>query len=136
MRKAIVLLLLLPAAASAAPARAPQTEPSLVGSPYLFRGGDGAVRLVFRTDAALPRRYDGLIGGGAIIAGHVASLGIVGGVDEEAHCYTAAARLRTRPGRRHHVLIATEQGRPAPFDLRLTLRRARPGDARGRPLGC
>jgi hypothetical protein len=136
MRKAIVLLLLLPAAASAAPARAPQTEPSLVGSPYLFRGSDGAVRLVFRTDAALPRRYDGLIGGGAIIAGHMASLGTVGGVDEATHCYTAAARFRTRLGRRYRVLIATEQGRPAPFDRRLTLRRARPGDARGRPLGC
>jgi hypothetical protein len=136
MRKAIVLLLLLPAAASAAPARAPETTPSLVGAPYLFRGADGTVRLAFRTDAALPRRYDGLIGGGAIIAGHLASLGTVGDVDEETHCYTAATRFRTRLGRRYHVLIATEQGRPAPFDLRLTLRRARPGDARGQPLGC
>ena len=135
MRKAIILLLVLPAAASAAPARAPQTAPSLVGSPYLFRGADGAVRLVFRTDAALPRRYDGLIGGGAVVAGHVASLGTVG-VAKAAHCYTTAARFRTRLGRRYHVLIAAEQGQPAPFDLRLTLRRARPGDARGRPLSC
>jgi hypothetical protein len=136
MRKAIILLLLLPASASAAPARAPQTTPSLVGTPSLFRAGDGAVRLVFRTDSALARRYDGLIGGGAIIAGHVASLGTVGGVDEETHCYTAAARFRARLGRRYRVLIATEPGQPAPFDLRLNLRRARPGDARGKPLGC
>jgi hypothetical protein len=136
MRRAIILLLLLPAAAAAAPARAPQTAPTLVGAPYLFRGGEGTVRLVFRTDAALPRRYDGLIGGGAIIAGHMASLGTVGGVDEETHCYTAAAQFRAYVGRRYHVLIATQQGEPAPFDLRLALRRARAGDARGRPLGC
>jgi hypothetical protein len=136
MRRAIIVLLLLPAAAAAAPARAPQTAPALTGTPYLFRGGDGMVRLVFRTDVALPRRYDGLLGGGAIIAGHSASLGTVGRVGEEAHCYTAAARFPAHIGRRYRVLIATDKGEPAPFDLRLVLRRARPGDARGRPLGC
>ena len=136
MRPAIVLLLLLPATAAAAPARAPQAAPALVGTPYLFRSGDGMVRLVFRTDVALPRRYDGLIGGGAIIAGHTGSLGTVGGVDEQTHCYTAAARFRARIGRRYQVLIAAQQGAPAPFDLRLALRHARAGDGRGRPLGC
>jgi hypothetical protein len=136
MRRAIVVLLLLPAAAAAAPARAPQAPPALTGTPYLFRGRGETVRLVFRTDVALPRRYDGLIGSRAIIAGHTASLGTVGGVDEQTHCYTAAARFPARSGRRYHVLIATQQGEPAPFDLRLALRRARPGDARGRPLGC
>jgi hypothetical protein len=137
MRRAILLLLLLlPAAAAAAPARAPQAAPALTGTPYLFRGGDETVRLVFRTDVALPRRYDGLIGGGAIIAGHRASLGTVGGVDEQTHCYTAAVRFPARIGRRYHVLIAAQQGEPAPYDLRLALRRARSGDARGRPLGC
>src|SRR3954468_22254061 len=136
MRRAIIVLLLLPATAAAVPARAPQTAPVLTGTPYLFRGGDETVRLVFRTDVALPRRYDGLIGGGAVIAGHVSSLGTVGGVDEQTHCYTAAVRFPARLGRRYHVLIATQQGEPAPFDLRLTLRRTRAGDAHGRPLGC
>jgi hypothetical protein len=130
MRRAILLLLLLPATVSAAPARAPQTEPSLVGTPYLFRTADAGVRLVFRTDAPLERRYDGLIGGGATIAGRPAPIGTVG------ECYTAAARLASRLGRRYRVVIATRQGEPAPFDLRLRLRRARPGDSRGRPLGC
>jgi hypothetical protein len=130
MRRAIVLLLLLPATAAAAPARAPDTEPALDGTPYLFRNADGLVRLVFRTDSPLPKRFDGTIGGGAIIAGHVAPIGTVG------DCYTAAARFRARIGRRYHVLIATQESAPAAFDLRLALRRARPGDARGRPLGC
>jgi hypothetical protein len=130
MRRALVLVLLLPATAAAAPARAPETGPSLVGTPYLVRNADDTVRLVFRTDTPLERRYDGLIGGGAIIAGHMASIGIVG------ECYTAAVRFPSRLGRRYHVIIATQQGEPAPFDLRLKLRRARPGDSRGRPLGC
>jgi hypothetical protein len=132
MRRATVLLLLLllPATAAAAPARAPETGPSLVGTPYLVRSADGTVRLVFRTDTPLERRYDGLIGGGAIVAGHMASIGVVG------ECYTAALRFLSRLGRRYRVIIATQQGEPAPFDLRLKLRRARPGDSRGRPLGC
>ena len=130
MRRAMLLLLALPATAAAAPARAPEATPSLVGRPYLFRTGDDGVRLVFRTDRPLERRYDGLIGGGAIIAGHAASLGTVG------ECYTAVVRFRSRIGRRYRVLIATQQGEPAPFELRLTLRRGRPGDTRGRPLGC
>src|SRR5947207_10217116 len=124
MRRALLLLLLLPTGAAAAPARAPDPAPSLVGAPYLFRDGDGMVRLVSRTDVALARRYDGLIGGGAIIAGHTASLGTIG---DTAHCYTAAVRFSARPGRRYHVLIAIEPSEPAPFDLRLTLRRARAG---------
>ncbi|TML05353.1 MAG: hypothetical protein E6G41_10195 [Actinobacteria bacterium] len=130
MRRAILLLLLLPATATAAPARAPESEPSLVGTPYLFRSADDSVRLVFRTDTPLDRRYDGLIGGGAIIAGHTASIGTIG------ECYTAAVRFASRLGRRYRVIIATQQGEPAPFDLRLRLRRARPGDSRGLPLGC
>jgi hypothetical protein len=136
MRRALLLLLLVPITATAAPVRAPATAPSLVGTPYLFRGGDGTVRLVFRTDAALSRRYDGLIGGDATIAGHDASLGTVGGVDEETHCYTAAAHFTARFGHRYRVLIAAEPGDPALFELRLSLRRAHAGDARGRPLGC
>jgi hypothetical protein len=136
MRRALVLLLLIPASAAAAPARAPQPAPSLVGAPYLFRDANGMVRLVFRTDLALPRRYDGLIGGGAIIAARMASLGTVGGVDQEAHCYTAAARFHSRLGRRYHVLIAAQPSEPALFDVRPALRRARAGDDRGRPLGC
>jgi hypothetical protein len=133
MRRAIALLLLLPATAAAAPARAPQAAPSLSGTPYLFRAGDGAVRLVFRTDGPLPRRYDGLIGGGAIIAARRAPLGVIG---DEAGCYTAAVRFRGRIGRSYRVLIAVQQGEPATFDLRLALRRARAGDAHGRSLGC
>jgi len=133
MRRAIVLLLLLPATAAAAPARAPQAAPALSGAPYLFRAGDGDVRLVFRTGDPLPRRYDGLIGGGAIIAAHRAPLGVIG---DGPGCYTAAVRFRARVGRRYHVLIAVAPSEPATFDLRLTLRRARDGDARGRPLGC
>jgi hypothetical protein len=136
MRRAILLALLLPTTAFAAPARAPATAPALVGSPYLVRGGDGMVRLVFRTDVAMARRYDGLIGGGASIAGHVASLGAVGDVDEQTHCYTAAVRFRARMGRRYRVQIAGQPAEPALFDLRPALRRARSGDARGRPLGC
>jgi len=130
MRRAILLMLLLPATAAAAPARAPDTEPALNGTPYLFRNGDGLVRVVFRTDAPLQQRFDGLIGGGTIIAGHAAPIGTVG------DCYTAAVRFRSRIGHRYRVLIATQPGEPAAFDLRLTLRRARTGDARGRPLGC
>ena len=126
----VLLLLLLPATAAAAPARAPDTGPAVVGAPYLVRSADGMVRLVFRTDAPLQERYDGLIGGGTIIAGHPAPIGTAG------DCYTSAARFRARVGRRYHVLIATQQGEPAALDLRPTLRRARPGDARGRPLGC
>jgi hypothetical protein len=136
MRRALVLMLLLPATAAAAPVRAPQAEPQLAGAPYLFRDGSGTIRLVFRTDVPLARRYDGLLGGGAIVAGHEASLGTLRGDDADAHCYTAAARFRARPGRRYRVLIATAPGEPAAFELRLTLRRSRPGDARGRPLGC
>jgi hypothetical protein len=130
MRRALALLLLLPATAAAAPARAPETAPSLVGAPYLFRAAGNSVRLVFRTDTPLERRYDGLIGGGAIIAARSAPLGTVG------DCYTAAVTFRARLGHRYHVLIATEQSAPAAFDLRLKLRRARLGDSRGRPLGC
>jgi hypothetical protein len=130
MRRAMALLLMLPATASAAPARAPQIEPALVGTPYLFRTADATVRLVFRTDMPLQERYDGLIGGGAIIAGHAAPIGTVG------ECYTAAVRFHTRLGRRYRVVIAKQQGDPAPFELRLRLRRARAGDRRGRPLGC
>ena len=130
MRRAIVLMLLLPATAAAAPARAPDATPALDGSPYLFRNGDGLVRLVFRTDTPLQQRFDGLIGGGTIIAGHDAPIGTVG------DCYTAAVRFRSHIGRRYPVLIAAQPGEPATFDPRLTLRRARTGDARGRPLGC
>jgi hypothetical protein len=65
-----------------------------------------------------------------VIAGHDAPIGTVG------DCYTAAARFPTHIGRRYRVLIATQQDEPAAFDLRLPLRRARPGDVRGRPLGC
>lgn len=130
MRHAVALLLLLPATAAAAPARAPEAAPALVGAPYLVRSADGTVRLVFRTDVALQQRYDGLIGGGTIIAGHPAPIGTAG------DCYTSAVRFRSHLGRRYRVLIATQQGEPATFDLRLTLRRARPGDRSGRPLGC
>ena len=130
MRRPIVLMLLLPATAAAAPVRAPDTGPALVGAPYLIRSADGMVRLVFRTDTPLAERYDGLIGGGTILAGHQAPIGTAG------DCYTSAASFRARAGRRYHVLIATQQGEPAAFDLRLALRRARPGDARGRRLGC
>jgi hypothetical protein len=130
MRRAIVLMLLLPATAAAAPARAPDTEPALNGAPYLFRNADGLVRLVLRTDAPLQERFDGLIGGGAIIAGHAAPIGTV------ADCYTAAVRFHSHIGRHYRVLIATLPGEPAEFDLRLTPHRARPGDTRGRPLGC
>jgi hypothetical protein len=135
MRRALVLLLLFPATAAATPARAPDPGLSLVGTPYLFRG-DGMVRLVFRTDSALERRYDGLIGGGAIIASRQASLGVVDGAAQSAHCYTSAVRFRARVGRRYRVLIAAHPGEPAAFDLRLSLRPQHPGDARGRPLGC
>jgi hypothetical protein len=130
MRQAAALLLLLPATAAAAPARAPVTDAALAGTPYLVRNADATVRLVFRTDVPLQQRYDGLIGGGTIIAGHPAPIGTTG------DCYTSAVRFHSRLGRRYHVLIATQQGEPAAFDLRLTLRRARPGDTRGRPLGC
>src|SRR5436305_5172495 len=130
MRRAILLLALRPATAAAAPASAPDTAPSLAGTPYLFRNADNSVRLVFRTDTPLERRYDGLIGDGVTIAGHDASIGTVG------ECYTAAVRFPSQLGRRYRVVIAAQQGEPAAFDLRLTLRRARPGDSRGRPLGC
>jgi hypothetical protein len=130
MRRALTILLLVPATAAAAPARAPVSEPQLVGTPYLVRSADATVRLVFRTDTPLERRYDGLLGSGVIIASHSASIGTTGA------CYTAAVRFQSRIGRRYRVLIATQQGEPAQFDLRLALRRARPGDARGRPLGC
>jgi hypothetical protein len=135
MRRAFLLLLLLPATAAATPARAPDPGLSLVGTPYLFRG-DGMVRLVFRTDSALERRYDGLIGGGAIIASRQASLGVLEGAAQSTHCYTSAVRFRAHIGRRYRVLIAAQQGEPAAFDLRVTLRQQRAGDARGRPLGC
>jgi hypothetical protein len=138
MRRLILCLalLLLPAPAAAAPARMPAPGPALSGAPYLFRDAQHMVRLVFRTDRALARRYDGLIGGGATIAGRDAPLGIVDGRDETTHCYTAAVRFKERIGRRYLAQIAAEPGDPAPFELRIALRRARPGDARGRPLGC
>jgi hypothetical protein len=134
-RPLLALALLIPApAAVAAPSRAPDPGPSLAGAPYLFRDADRAVRLVFRTDRALPRRYDGLIGGGAAIAGRTASLGTAG--EDTAHCYTAAVRFRARLGRRYLVRIAFQTADPAPVELRIALRRARAGDPRGRPLGC
>jgi hypothetical protein len=138
MRRSILLLplLLIPAPASAAPARLPDPGPSLSGAPYLFRDAQHMVRLVFRTDRALARRYDGLIGDDATIAGRSAPLGTVDGRDETAHCYTAAVRFKVRTGRRYLVRIATGPGDPAPSELRIALRRARAGDARGRALGC
>jgi len=111
MRRALILLLLLPAAATAAPVRAPQPAPSLLGAPYLFRDGDGMARLVFRTDAPLPRRCDG----------PRRSLGTVDGAAEEAHCYTPAARFNARLGRRYRAVIAAQPDDSA---------------AARRPLGC
>jgi hypothetical protein len=138
MRRCLLVLplLLLAAPAGAAPPRAPDLSPGLVGSPYLFRDGDRMVRLVFRTDRVLPRRFDGLIGGGATIAGRGASLGTVGGTDEATHCYTAATRFRARLGRSYRVRIAVRPDDAAPFELRIALRHGRAGDMRGRPLGC
>jgi hypothetical protein len=138
MRRLTLLLplLLLPAPATAAPNRMPAPGPGLSGTPYLFRDAQHMVRLVFRSDRALARRYDGLIGGGATIAQRSAPLGTVGATGETTHCYTAAVRFKEHIGRRYLVNIAAEPGDPTPFELRIALRRARPGDARGRPLGC
>jgi hypothetical protein len=138
MRRSLLVLpfLLLAAPAGATPARAPDSSPALLGAPYLFRDADRVVRLVFRTDQALPRRFDGLIGGGAAIAGRKASLGTVGGVDEATHCYTAATRFRARLGHAYLARISASPDDPAPFELRIALRRKRPGDIRGRSLGC
>jgi hypothetical protein len=135
-RLVVLTLLLLAAPAGATPARAPDPSPGLVGAPYLFRDADRVVRLVFRTDQALPRRFDGLIGGGAVIAGRGASLGTVGGVDEATHCYTAATGFRARLGHGYLVRISALPDDPAPFERRIALRRKRPGDIRGRALGC
>jgi hypothetical protein len=107
--------------------------------------------LVFRTDRQLPRRFDGLIRAGAGIAGQRGSVGSVHG--KASRCYQVNARIKpdntitgttaagtveqtkARAGSRLPVEITTAKGAPT-VTRTLTLRRARPGDVSGKPLGC
>jgi hypothetical protein len=106
------------------------------------------VRVVFRTGADLPRRYDGLIRAGGAIEGVGHS---VATARRGTRCYAVAGEIkggripvlgadgtlshkRATLGARYRFELATKDGQSASGTLKL--RAARPGDDSGRPLGC
>lgn len=127
---ALGALAFLPATGSA-DATAP--EPPLAAVPVLSFQAPDRVQLTFRTRDALATRFDGEVLGRARISARTASLYPVGAAT--AHCY--AGRITPGPmrvGRRYTVRLLLDGA--APVERTLVLRRARPGDARGRRLGC
>lgn len=106
--------------------------------------------LVFKTDRQLPRRFDGLIRASAGVASQRSSIGSVNG--RASRCYQINARIKpdnTITGTTKAGVIQTKAvagsrlpvefttGKGAPTTHRtLTLRKAKAGDASGKPLGC
>jgi hypothetical protein len=107
--------------------------------------------LVFRTNRQLPRRFDGLIRAGARVANQGSSLGSVHG--KASRCYQVNARIKpdntitgtaasgqitqtkARAGARIRVQIQTAKDAKTVYRT-LTLRKAKAGDASGKPLSC
>jgi hypothetical protein len=153
---------LLGLAATAAMAIAPvagaqdAATPAKVTGAYLYlhtlpQDGQRLATLVFKTNRQLPRRFDGMIRARASVAGQASSIASVGG--KASRCYQANVRVRkdgtilgsssgggtkrtkARVGAKLGVEILTEKG-ATPIRRTLVLRKARAGDASGRPLGC
>jgi hypothetical protein len=106
--------------------------------------------LVFKTNRQLPRRFDGMLRAGARLANQGGSIGSVHG--KASRCYRGEARIKpdntitgstatgitqtkARVGSRIRVQIETAKDAKIVYRT-LTLRKAKAGDASGKPLGC
>lgn len=121
----------------------PAAGPALAASPLLVLELSGRVTLVARFDEPLALRGDGRPAGRARIDRQPARLRAVGRPGRA--CVTARGRQDggtgepPRPlhaGRTYTVRIVRTPDDTAPVVRRVVLRRARPGDVRGEPLGC
>jgi hypothetical protein len=126
----------------------PQLQNAYAYIQHLDASGQNLLRVVFRTSAPLPRRYDGMIRA----AGKIDGLGhSLGSAKHGTTCYAAGAEIKN--GRTaslnadgHVVRKRAKIGSTFRFDLVLPdgttqartvkLRANRPGYDSGRPLGC
>jgi hypothetical protein len=152
---AVAAAALVPAGAAVAQDAAPTTVPGIqITKAYAFvdhhvRPGMSYADVVFRTTDALPRRYDGMIRAYGALDGTGHSIASVRGRHgTAAHCYSIVVAIRdgriagphgrkARTGSAHTLKVtARGTGSDIADTARVTLRRARAGDASGRPLGC
>ena len=105
------------------------------------------LKVVFRTRHALSRRFDGLIRAGVRIenVGHS-----VGTAKSGTNCYTASAEIRNgvvpaqtadhdvvrKPAKLGRTFSFVIEDATAMVPRKLKLRAERPGDDKGKPLGC
>jgi hypothetical protein len=107
------------------------------------------VTVIYRTTGALERRFDGLVRAGGSLDGLSASTGGVPGKKGSAvnHCYTIS--VKTKDGRiygghkinvgsRHTFEVSARDadGSEISDSIRVTIKKRRPGDRSGKPLGC
>jgi hypothetical protein len=149
---AVAATALIPVGAASA---APTTVPSLdiVGA-YAYKDtktqpGKTYATVVFKTKGELPRRYDGMIRAAGFLDGTGHSIGSVRGAHgKSAHCYTFMVAIKdgkiagpdgksAKLGTKHTVKVTVRGDNGDLSDTAsVTLRKARTGDASGKPLGC
>ena len=135
-------------AAGAETAPAPKLEGAYAYVQHLAASNQNLLRVVFRTSAQLPRRFDGMIRAAGRIdgVGHSVSTarrgstcyavageikrGRIAVIDRDGNVAHKRARLGTRFRFDFVLKDGTTQTRT------VALRAARRGDAGGRPLGC
>jgi hypothetical protein len=142
---------LVPAGAAGAQSDAPTTVPSIdiVGA-YAYKDtktqpGKTYASVVFRTKSELPRRFDGMIRAAGFLDGTGHSIGTV---SKSRHCYTFLVAIKDgriagphgksgKLGTKHTVKVTARGDNGDISDsTSVTLRRAKAGDASGKPLGC
>jgi hypothetical protein len=146
---------LAPAGAALAQTDAPTTVPSIdIVKAYAFKDttiqkGKTYANVVFRTKSALPRRFDGMIRAAGFLDDSGHSVGSVRGAHGKAgHCYSILIAIKDGRiagptgqgaglGTRHTLKVTARGDDGAISDsIGVTLRRAKAGDASGKPLGC
>jgi hypothetical protein len=141
---------LAPAAATAdyGPAPTLQLKGAYLVTEHFKAGHQEFIRAVFRTAKPLPRRYDGLIRASGAIDGVGHSLGtakrgstcytflvpVKGGSIAVSDGHNGIERKGAKAGRKFTLTVESRDGKTVTKTL--TLRKEKPGDASGKPLGC
>ena len=118
MRRLLLTTSLLASALAPAAAMAADSgDVHLKGSPTMHRIDKNTVEIDFKTDKALPRRYDGKINASVEVHGGQSSVGAAG---KSKTSYTSFTKLKAKRGSKFQVTIHIK-GQPD-FTRNVTLR--------------
>lgn len=118
--------------------------------PESYADGKPLIATVFRTEEALPRRFDGMIRAGASLDGLTSSVGSVKGKHGKSkHCYViltrvvdgkiAAKKTSAKVGSKHTFKVTargTSGEDVSDQQSNLTITKKKTGDRSGKRLGC